>query len=499
VTSARSTPGTTEAESADSLESVESFAAVDRHAWVVFSVTSLGVLLTGLNASTLDVALPSVVRHFNASATAATWILLSFLLVTTVLVVPFGRLADIFGRRRFYLAGLGLLTMASLVAGAAPDVGVLILARIAQAVGAAAIMANVTAILTDAFRPSKLSIGLGANVTVAAVGLVAGPAVGGVVADGLDWRWVFWFNVPIGIVSMIWAVPTLRELPRQGAREPFDFVGAVLSAIVIGAFVTAIALGGTRGWTARPVVISGIVFVVGFPVLIWTQHRRPFPLLDLELFADRARAIAFSVTFVLAFARFGIVLILALYLQAAQGWSAVRTGLIIMPTAIGMMVAAPVAARLARHFSARVVASAGLGLTAAALFYLAAKLNPHTDASSLVVVLSVVGIGSGLVMTPNTSSIMASVTARQRGVANALRAMMQNVGTVTGTAVCLAIVTRPLAPPDQAAAYAGTLSRLSIHTLPVFTAGYHRALLLLAVVTTAGAFASLLRNPPPTN
>ena len=367
---------------------------------MVFSVTSLGILLTGLNASTLDVALPSVVRHFSASATAATWIVLSFLLVTTVLVVPFGRLADIIGRRRLYLAGLGLLTLASLVAGAAPDVGVLILARIAQAVGAASIMANVTAILADAFRPAKLSLGLGMNVTVAAVGLVAGPAVGGAVADGLDWRWVFWFNVPLGLAGMLWAVPTLRELPRQGAREPFDVIGAVLSAVVIGAFVTAIALGGTHGWTAWPVVTCGAVFVVGLPVLLWTQRRRPFPLLDLQMFADRARSIAFSVTFVVAFARFGIILILALYLQAAQGWSALRTGLIITPTAIGMMVAAPVAARLARRFSARFLASAGLALTAAALCYVAAELNPHTDMTSLLVVLGAVGVGTGLVMTP---------------------------------------------------------------------------------------------------
>jgi EmrB/QacA subfamily drug resistance transporter len=482
---------------ADAPQPTPSDAALDRHAWVVFSVTGLGILLTGLNASTLDVALPSVVRHFSASATAATWILLSFLLVTTVLVVPFGRLADIIGRRRLYLIGLGLLTVASLVAGAAPNVAVLILARIAQAVGAASIMANVTAILADAFRPSKLSIGLGANVTVAAVGLVAGPAVGGVVADGLDWRWVFWFNVPLGIIGMLWAVPTLRELPKQGAREPFDVVGAVLSAVVVGALVMAVALGGTHGWTAWPVVAGAIGFVVGLPVLLWTQRRRSFPLLDLQLFADRARAIAFSVTFTIAFARFGLVLILSLYLQAAHGWSAVRTGLIITPTAIGMMIAAPIAARLARRISARFLASFGLAITAAALFYVAVELSPHSSTASLLVVLGAVGVGTGLVMTPNTSSIMASVTPGRRGVANALRALMQNVGAVTGTAVCLAIVTRPLDPRDQAAAYAGTLSRLSAHTLPAFTAGYHRALLLLGIVTAVGAFASLLRNPPP--
>jgi MFS family permease len=259
----------------------------------------------------------------------------------------------------------------------------------------------------------------------------------------------------------------------------------------------AVALGGTHGWTAWPVVAGAVGFVVGLPVLLWTQRRRSFPLLDLQLFADRARAIAFSVTFTIAFARFGLVLILSLYLQAAHGWSAVRTGLIITPTAIGMMIAAPIAARLARRISARFLASFGLAITAAALFYVAVDLSPHSSMTSLLVVLGAVGLGTGLVMTPNTSSIMASVTPGRRGVANALRALMQNVGTVTGTAVCLAIVTRPLDPPDQAAAYAGTLSRLSAHTLPAFTAGYHRALLLLGIVTAVGAFASLLRNPPP--
>ena len=311
----------------DRRDAAQSVAAQDRHAWVVFSVTSLGILLTGLNASTLDVALPSVVRHFSASATAATWILLSFLLVTTVLVVPFGRLADIIGRRRLYLIGLGLLTVASLVAGAAPDVGVLILARIAQAVGAASIMANVTAILADAFRPSKLSIGLGANVTVAAVGLVAGPAVGGVVADGLDWRWVFWFNVPLGhrrhalgrtrrCASFRARVPASRSTSSARCFPPWS------SARSSWPSRSAARTAGRRGRWSRARSASSS----GSPCCSGPSAADSFPLLDLQLFADRARAIAFSVTFVIAFARFGIVLILSLYLQAAHGWSAVRTG-----------------------------------------------------------------------------------------------------------------------------------------------------------------------------
>ncbi len=469
------------------------------YAWVVFSVTSLGVLLTGLNASMLEVALPVVARHFHASATAATWILLSYLLASTVLILPFGRLADIIGRRRLYLAGLGLLTLAGLVAGWAPDVQVLIGARVAQAVGAASIMANTTALLTDAFIGPRLSFGLGMNVTVAGVGLVAGPALGGWLADSLGWHAVFWFNVPIGVLSLVWAATSLRDMARPVTREPFDLRGAVLALAVIGSFIFAIALGGTHGWTVWPVLLSIAIFVVGAPTLLLSQRRAPFPLIDLELFANRERAIAFAVTFVLALARFSLVLLVALYLQAAHGWTAQHTGLIIVPAAFGMMVASPFAARLARHFSARIVATAGLAITAGGLFYLSVQLDPHTGTAALTGALSAVGIGSGLFMTPNTSSIMASVTVGRRGVANGLRSMLQSVGTVTGTALCLAIVTRPLEPAEQSAAYAGTLSKLSAHTLPAFTSAYHQALLMLAVVTSAGALASLLRNPAPTS
>jgi EmrB/QacA subfamily drug resistance transporter len=465
---------------------------------MVFSVTSLGVLLTGLNASTLDVALPVVVRHFKASATAASWILLSYLLVSTVLILPFGRLADIIGRRRLYLAGLAVLTFASLAAAWAPNVQILIAARVLQAVGAASVMANTSALITDAFHGPSLSLGLGLNVTVAGVGLVAGPALGGWLADSLGWRSVFWFNVPIGVLSLIWAFITLRDMARPAIREPFDLRGAVLFLVAVGSFVFAIALGGTQGWMSASVIGSTVLFLISAPLLFRMQRREPFPLIDLSLFKDRERAIALGVTFIQALARFGLILLIALYLQAAHGWSAQRTGVIIVPAALGMMVASPAAARLARHFSARWVATTGLALTAGGLYYLALELDPHTGSTALALSLGVVGIGSGLFMTPNSASIMVSVASDRRGVANGLRSTLQSIGTVTGTALCLAIVTAPLAPKDQAAAYAGTLSDLSAQTLPEFTAGYHRALLLLAIVTTVGAVASLLRNPPPT-
>ena len=174
-----------------------------RYAWRVLSVTSLGVLLSGINTSTLDVALPVVARHFSASATESSWIVLSYMLVNTILILVFGRVADIVGRRRLYMVGLAVLTGASVLCGFAPSALVLAICRALQAVGAAALITNTTALLTDAFPRRLLSTGLSFNVTAASAAQVAGPLVGGALAGALGWRAVFWFNVPFGVAGLL--------------------------------------------------------------------------------------------------------------------------------------------------------------------------------------------------------------------------------------------------------------------------------------------------------
>lgn len=213
-----------------------------RYAWRVLSVTSLGVLLATLNTSTLDVALPVVARHFHASASAASWTLLAYMLVNTVLILAFGRLADIVGRRRLYLAGLALFTAASAACGFAPGIVWLDVFRGVQAIGAAAIITNTTAQITDAFPRSLLPTGLGLNVAVAAAGQVLGPLIGGATASALGWRAVFLFNVPTGIVAVVWARISLRKGTGDRAAERFD---------VWAALVSLPALGGSRSRSPR--------------------------------------------------------------------------------------------------------------------------------------------------------------------------------------------------------------------------------------------------------
>lgn len=468
-----------------------------RHHWWVLSVTSLGVLLTGLNTSTLTVALPVVSRHFRATATQASWLLLSYMLVTTVLILSFGRVADIVGRRQMYVGGLGLFTLASLLAGFSPNATVLVGVRAVQAIGAAAIITNTTAILTDAFPVRQLTLALGLNVTVVSAAQVLGPLVGGFVATTAGWRAVFWFNVPVGVAGLVWASLVLRRsYGSEGTRrgESFDLLGAVLSFLVIGALVLTLSEGGAIGWASWPVFVGVACFVVFTPLFVWTQLRRIHPLVDLSLLADRQRAMAYLANLLLSVARFAIVLLASLYVQAARGTDSFHAGLQVLPVAFGMMIASPVAGRLAVRVPARVLSTVGLAVVAAALAALAVVISPEMGYPALTGILLVIGLGSGFFLSPNTSSIMASVPADRRGIANGMRSTLQNAGYVSSTALTLAIVTGPLRPEEKSAAYAGELSRLPGADLDAFTGGYRIALLLLATLTAAGAAVSLLRG-----
>ncbi|MEV7391364.1 DHA2 family efflux MFS transporter permease subunit [Streptomyces sp. NPDC091215] len=462
--------------------------------WQIQVVAGLGGFLAGVNTSTMDVALPTVSRHFGASASAASWTLLSYMLVTTVLVFVFGRAADLIGRRRMYLSGTALLTVASLLCSLAPSITWLIVFRCLQAIGAAALLSNITALITDAFPARRLPTALGINVTVAAIAQVLGPALGGALASGLGWRAVFWFNVPIGLVGLIWAGTILRPGGARSGEESFDHLGAVLSALALGGLILALSEGGAMGWSSTPVVAGLLLFAAFTPLFLLVQARRRHPLLDLSLFADRARSMAYLALFLMAMAYFAVVLLMSLYLQAAAGMPPYRAGVHVLYVALAMAAVSPVAGSLRGRFSARTLSSTGLVLAAAGLFALAAVIEPAMNSAALAACLVAVGAGVGLFMTPNTSSIMESVPAQRRGIANGVRQTAQNAGYAVSTALALAIVTSGLPGPTKQAAYAGSVTALSPHTLDLFTHGYKWALLTLGTTCVLALIASLSRG-----
>lgn len=469
----------------------------DNYHWMVLSVTSLGVLLMGLNTSTLNVALPSVVRHFHADPFAANWILLSYMLINTVLILVFGRLADIFGRRTLYLLGFVVFSLASLLLGLSPNVAVLIALRMVQAAGAALIVTNTTALITDVFPPRLLSQGLGLNVATVSVATLLGPAVGGFFAATAGWRWVFWFNVPLGAIGLIWGAATLRKVPRTGAREPIDVAGNILAFLAIGGLLLALSLGGVEGWDNPQVLVGIAAFVVFLPLFLLVEMRSAYPMVDLALFRNWTYAMANFAAFLNSLARSSPVLLIAIFLQAARGESPFDAGLRVLPVSIGLMVASPIAGALSRWYSARLLSTAGLGISAVGLLILAFTTTPTAPYSLTGLGLGLAGAGSGFFLTPNTTSIMTSIGRAQRGAANGLRSMLQNFGVVVSTALSLAIVTSGLKPAAKGQAYAGTLSQLSHSALATLSAGYRTAFLvmvgatLLAVIVSFGRGGSL--------
>jgi EmrB/QacA subfamily drug resistance transporter len=467
-----------------------------RYAWRVLSVTSLGSLLSAANTSTLDVGLPVVARHFHATATEAAWMLLSYMVVNTVMILVFGRLADTIGRRRLYQFGLAVLTLSSLLCGLAPDAVVLDVLRAVQGTGSAAVITNTVALLTDAFPADLLSVGVGLSATVVASAQVLGPLVGGAMASLFGWRAVFWFNVPTGIVGLVWAARTLRKEVRTEAREPFDVAGAVLWSLSLGGAVLALAQGGALGWGNPAVLVGAGLFVVGAPVFLAVQRHKAFPMLDLSLFAERERSLAYLAGFLLSMARFAVVLLVGLYVQAAGRTDPLGAGVRVVPMAVGMLVAAPLSGVLTRRYSARLLSTTGLVATTAGLFALAFVIRPTVAPAAIAGCLLAIGVGQGLFQTPNTSAILAGVRPQRRGIANGVRSMAQNTGYVTSTALALALVTSGLAAPEKRAAYAGTLSALSPDGMSTFTADYRIALLVFGTASAAATVASFARNRP---
>ena len=444
-----------------------------------------GVMLCFVNASTLNVVLPVVSHDLGSSSAQASWILLSYMLVTTALIPVCGRLADLFGRRRLYMGGLALLTGASVGCGLAPDTAWLLLFRCLQAVGAAAVITNTTALLTDAFSSRTLAFGLGLNSTLSATAQSFGPMLGGAVVSTLGWRAIFLLNLPLGLYALHRAHRTLKDvLPRQ--NEPFDVRGALLSMMALSGLVYGLSMAGPKGWSSPHCWLALALSVFCFSVFVAAQRRTRHPLIDLGLFADRERATAYACVLLICMAQTSSVLLVALVLQGVQGANAFHAGLSVAPVPVGMMLASPVAGRLMGRFSSLHLSATGLLFVMVGLCWLVWQLHAEVHTAMLGVGLLAIGLGTGLFLTANNSGIMGGVQAQRRGVANAIRSTLQNAGLVLGAALAMSIAIAGLAPDVQRAVYDGRLDQTTPEDVLQFLTGCRWAFAVLAALCLAG-------------
>ncbi|MBD9667854.1 MFS transporter [Variovorax sp. VRV01] len=458
----------------------------DRAGWAVLVAASSGALLCFLNLSALNVALPAVARSLHASPAQASWILLSYMLVSTVCILSFGRLADLWGRRRLFLAGLGLFVAACAACAFAPTAELMLASRICQAVGAAGVMANASALVGDAFGRRRMGLALGVLAMVAALAQVVGPLAGGFVVSWWGWRVLFMLNVPIGLGVLAWS---WKILPRSAfvQAERFDLAGAALSFVGIGCVTYALSMAGTRGWISTPVWTFMLAGLCAIALFSGVQRRVASPLVDPSLFGEPGRRTAYAAILLLSMTQAAPLLLVALYLQACAGLQPSQAGLRIAPVAFGMLMAAPVAGILLRRFAAESICVGGMLLAACALALLAALLQPMIGAVQLSLCLWMLGLGIGSFVTPNNASILQSVVPQRRGIANGVRSTLQNTGIMVGTALTLSVALAQLPSGSQRMILGGSGAGLSNPDVAAFTQGACSALILLAVLCLAGA------------
>jgi MFS family permease len=439
----------------------------DRYKWIALSNTTLGILMATINGSILLIALPNIFRGIKLDPLAPSntpyflWILTGFLLVTSVLVVSFGRVGDIYGRVRMYTLGFAVFTVFSILlaitwmTGPAGAMWIIIM-RVGQGVGGAFLFANSNAILTDAFPPSERGLALGINGVAAIGGSFIGLLLGGVLAP-IEWRLVFLVSVPVGLFGTVWAYMKLHDNGAR-AKAKIDWLGNFTFALGLIALLTGIVYGlqpyggHPMGWTSPFVltcIFGGIAVLVGFLVI---EAKTAEPMFDLSLFSNRGFAMGNVATLMLSLARGGLQFILIIWLQGIwlpqHGYTFAQTplwaGIYMVPLTIGFFIAGPLSGRLADRHGARNFATLGLVLTGLSLVGL--QMIPiNFTYPVFAVLLLLVGLSMGLFAAPNSSAVMNSLPANRRGAGGAMLNTFQNSASVLSIGFFFTVITLGLA------------------------------------------------------
>ena len=402
-------------------------------------VVAGGQFLAVMSTSVVSVALPTIGRELHASTTALEWIVDAYVLVFASLLVAGGVLSDRRGRKPMFVLGVALFGLGSLLAGLAPSVGVLIGARVVQGLGPAIVLPGSLAIISAIFRdPGDRAAAIGLWSASSGLALAVGPAFGGVLVDGLGWRWVFLVNVPLCallIVAAVMSIPAIRPDPGRG----FDFLGAVLTTLGVGSLAFALIESQTRGWGSPLVLGTAALAVVALTVFVLYELRREDPLVDVRLFRIPAFTAANVAGLVVFFSFIGAIVYFSAYFQEVQGRSATDAGLRVLPIGVALALTAPVSGRLTGRLGARTPMLVGLLICGGAVLGLL-RLTPDSGLGAEWWDFALVGLGAGLALTPMTATAVGAVRPERAGMASAVHNSMRQIGQVLGVAVLGALV-----------------------------------------------------------
>jgi EmrB/QacA subfamily drug resistance transporter len=467
----------------------------DGYQWIALSVTTVGALLASIQGSALLIALPNILTELHATFLTIMWVLIGYLLITTVLTPLIGRLADIWGRKRLYISGFIMFALGSLLAGLAQPQfhgGDLIFGRVIQGTGAALLVTNSTAIVTDAFRKGQVGLGLGVNQIAGAAGFLIGPIIGGLLTE-FSWRWVFLFNVPFVILGALWGAWRLREPVVFAGHQHIDWIGAI--TLTLGLAGTLLALSLLAFPLLSPaatytILAMGILGLVLFGVI---EPRIKEPLVDLRLFRRRLFLFANLSGLLNGIARGAVLFLLIFFLQGPYGQDPLRAGLLLIPFGAAFMAIGPLSGILSDRIGSRILAPVGLGISALGLLGLS-TVSPSTPYWLLAVYMALMGGGSGFFVSPNTNASMSSVEPQRRGAAAGILNMLNNTGQMLSIAIVfpLALSSVPIAAMMQVFIYGGGMSQFPA-ALATFLHGLHLAFLVSFALSVVATIVAALR------
>ena len=467
--------------------------------WMVLALAATATFMTTLDSSIVNIGLPSMAHTFHVGVSGAIeWIIIGYLVVIAAVLLPFGRLADMIGRRPIYVTGLVVFILGSALSGLAPSLLLLILARLFQGIGGALIFSVNVAMITDAFPSREHGLALGLNMVVVSLGVAAGPTIGGIITQYLTWRWIFYVNVPICLLVLTAAFCWYHEpRPQREGHARFDVLGASVLAIGLAALTLGLSFGQEWGWlsagTLAAFAISLGTLVLGVSVETHSEH----PIINLGLVTNRVFAFA-NVSFMLCMmALYAPGFLLPFYFEELRGYSIIQTGLMLTPLPLMLAVVAPLSGALADRLGSRWLSPVGLAIACLGLF-LVSQINAHSPAWDIIWRLAVIGIGQGLFQSPNTRTMMGAAPRQAQGEASGLLA----TGRVIGQSMSVALTGTVFAALGGAAA--GTLlSSPQAQNLPLTTIGglqqafvssFHAALLACALCAALGIFTALARG-----
>jgi len=422
--------------------------------WMVMAAVGVGSLLGSIDNNVVNIALPTIRRDFGAEVATAEWAITIYLLMVCGFLLTWGRIGDMRGQKPVYVSGFAMFVASSALCGLSPSIGLLIFFRAAQGLGASMILSSAPGILTGSFPPSQRGKVLGLQVLMVNLGCMIGPMLGGWLTDRFTWRAVFYVNVPIGLIALVLSAKFVPRPMPANQSERFDFTGAVLFLAMFSVLLIALNQGHAYGWSSPYIVWMFAAAVVMLAVFLLIESRTRSPLLDLSLFRVSTFSLSCTSSISSYMALFSVGFLIPFYLIQGHGLSSSSAGLLMTVQPLLMVLSAPVAGALSDRIGTRLPATLGMAFMSVAM-YLLSRLGPTSSVVYIGAALGMAGLGNGIFVAPNNSTIMGSAPKHRQGIAGGVMGAARNTGMVLGVGISGAIFTTFIRAHTHAAFFSG--------------------------------------------